>query len=128
MNKNSNKFIASMVISAMLLSSNIGNIIPHKAYANSMSRIGGLNRYETSKNIALAGFQGGSEYVIITTGTDFADALCAAPLSAVYNAPILVTNKDSLSKETREAMQALGAKKVIILGGIGAVSKNVENQ
>lgn len=113
MNKKANKFVASMLLTAMLLSSNIGGFLPHKVYASSMSRIGGLNRYETSKNIALAGFQGGSEYVIITTGGDFADALCAAPLSAVYNAPILVTAKDKLNNETKDALQALGAKKLL---------------
>ena len=49
------------------------------------------------------------------------------PLAKYLGAPILLTPKNSLSRETLSEIKRRGATKVIILGGEGAVSKNVES-
>ena len=48
-------------------------------------------------------------------------------LADKLDAPILLTAKDSIPRETTNAIEKLGAKKAVILGGTGAVSVQVES-
>ena len=57
----------------------------------------------------------------------YADALAGVPLAAKLNAPILLTNKDAMPDETLGEIKRLGATKVYILGGEGAIAPNVVN-
>jgi len=90
-------------------------------------RLAGDNRYATAVEISKAGWNT-SEYVVLATGTNFADALAGAPLAYALNAPILLTAPTSLPAVTAEEIQRLDADKVIILGGIGAISEQVEDE
>ncbi|WP_082686223.1 alkaline phosphatase [Bacillus coahuilensis] len=70
----------------------------------------------------------GSKTAIVTTGSEFADALSAGPLAAMYdNAPILLNTGEKLNEEVKEELKRLGAEQVVILGGTKAVSKSVED-
>ncbi len=88
-------------------------------------RISGTDRYSTANEIAREGWET-AETVIIASGQNFPDALAGAPLAYKLDAPILLTKKDSLPEQTMEMIEELGAKKVIILGGTGAVSDDVK--
>lgn len=90
-------------------------------------RLWGMNRYETSSQISNSGWTK-SDYAVIASGENFPDALGAAPLAKKYNAPILLTEKDSLDVNTSSQLTRLGVKHVFIVGGPGAVSSAVENQ
>jgi serine protease Do len=90
-------------------------------------RLAGTNRYGTSAAVSLAGWQK-SDYAVLASGEDFPDAISATPLAKKYNAPILLTTKDSLPAETINAMQQLKVKNIFIIGGTGAVSLSVENK
>lgn len=90
-------------------------------------RIAGKSRFTTSTEVSKNTFSK-ADTVILANGMDFADALAGVPLANVYNAPILLTFKDSLPKETLDEIKRLGAKEVIILGGEGAVSAKVANE
>ncbi|MDY2794987.1 MAG: cell wall-binding repeat-containing protein [Peptostreptococcus porci] len=86
-------------------------------------RIAGMDRYETSEKIA-------SEYdkydtVILASGTNFADALAVSPLSKKLNAPILLTDGNSLSDGAKKIINSV--KKVVIVGGEKSISKTLEN-
>lgn len=86
-------------------------------------RIAGMDRYETSEKIA-------SEYdkydtVILASGTNFADALAVSPLSKKLNAPILLTDGNSLSDGAKKIINSV--KKVVIVGGEKSISKSLEN-
>lgn len=100
-------------------------------------RVAGYNRYESALNIAdQLRLALGVEYldaIILTSGTDFADALAGSCLSACYNAPILpvwgqggryayldTDNVDYI----REHLAPGG--KVFILGGTKAVPDTYE--
>lgn len=87
-------------------------------------RLYGSNRFKTSVAISKDGFTK-SDYVVLATGEDFPDALCAAPLAAKYGAPILLTSKDSLSIEVDNEISRLEAKEVFIVGGTGVISDNI---
>lgn len=91
-----------------------------------ITRIGGNNRYQTSVRISQEGWNS-SNVVVLATGDTFPDALSAAPLAAKYNAPILLTNSKKLNSEIVDEIKRLGAKKVYIIGGYGAVTKDVES-
>ncbi|MGD6991102.1 cell wall-binding repeat-containing protein [Sutcliffiella horikoshii] len=92
-----------------------------------ISRLSGPTRYDTSAAISTTGWKQ-AETVIIARGDSFPDALAGAPLAYKLNAPILLTNKDKLSSSTSAEIKRLGAKKVIILGGTGAVTTAVEKE
>ena len=89
-------------------------------------RLAGDNRYATAAEIAKKAYPSGAKTVILASGMTYADALVGVPLASKLNAPILLAAKDSLPRETTNALEKLGAKIVIILGGKGAVSEQVE--
>ena len=63
---------------------------------------------------------------VIVNGNSMADGLSAAPLAGKYNAPILLVKKDSIPSSVKSRLNK--ANKVFIIGGEGAISKNVEKQ
>ena len=98
------------------------------AYASVESkRIKGNDRYKTAVEISKEGWDG-SDYVILATGQDYPDALSAAPLAKKNNAPILLTERDSLNADTAAEIKRLKATKIILVGGTGVISKNVEEK
>ncbi|WP_167506248.1 cell wall-binding repeat-containing protein [Halobacillus faecis] len=93
-----------------------------------IDRIAGEDRYHTAAAIAVRRSGGyPSDHVILATGADFPDALAGAPLAFYYDAPILLTRKNALPQITKSTIDVLDAKSVTILGGTGAISKDVEN-
>lgn len=100
-----------------------------KAATNiSSNRLSGNDRCETAAKIAQAGWKSTSDYAIISTAKDFPDALCAAPLAKKYNAPILLTNSDSLNDYAKAELLRLHVKNAIIIGGTGVIYQNTEDQ
>ncbi|KZL92029.1 cell wall-binding repeat-containing protein [Clostridium magnum] len=90
-------------------------------------RLGGSDRYKTSVAISQRGWSS-SQYVVLASGIEFPDALCAGPLAKKYDAPILLTQPDKLNLDTLKEIKRLGAKNIIIIGGIGSISKNIEDE
>ena len=103
-------------------------IFQNHAHAKQITRIEGETRYETAVEISKQAFPNGTSTVVLVTGEDFPDALAGAPLAFKLNAPILSTRKDRLPDVTKNEISRLGATDVIILGGTGAISTNVENE
>jgi putative cell wall-binding protein len=93
-----------------------------------VDRLAGANRYSTAVSVSQMGWtdcRGGANTVILAVGTNFPDSLAGVTLAYKLNAPILLTTKDSLPASTRSEIQRLSAHRVIILGGVGAVSAAV---
>jgi uncharacterized protein YjdB len=98
------------------------------AQDNSTStRLFGSDRYETSVAISKAGWVQATT-VIITSGLDYPDALSAASLSKLKDAPILLTPKDALEAVTIAELKRLKATNAIIIGGTGVIGTGVEKQ
>ena len=90
-------------------------------------RVKGASRYDTAVEISKRGWANNStDTVIIARGDSFPDALSGSPLAYQENAPILLTEKGKLTNVNISEIKRLGATKAIILGGTGAVSKQVE--
>lgn len=90
------------------------------------SRLSGDNRYATAAAISRETYDK-SDTVVLAYGMNYADALAGVPLAKKLDAPILLSNKDSISDETLNEIKRLGAKNVVILGGKGVISENIVN-
>ncbi|HOC06398.1 MAG TPA: S8 family serine peptidase [Bacillota bacterium] len=90
-------------------------------------RLSGSNRFETATAVSDAGWET-ADTVILARADDFADSLAGVGLSKKYDAPILLTNPGVLSPVTAAEIERLGAQNIIILGGTGAVSQEIEDQ
>lgn len=113
-----------------LLASAIANGINNYLKTNITlgERIYGATRFETSYLAAKKGWTT-SDTVIIAPGMSYPDALCAGPLAAKNNAPILLARNESLSSqsELKNLLSSLKVKKVIIVGGPTVLSTSFEN-
>ena len=90
-------------------------------------RLAGNDRFETAADIAIKTF-GTADTVLLATGVKFPDALTGNYLAgAIGDTPLLLTLPDAVPGVTRAALETLGAKNVIILGGTVAVSPAVED-
>jgi putative cell wall-binding protein len=96
----------------------------------SVKRLAGDTRYGTSAEISkeISNLGNQSDTIILARGDLFPDALAAGPLAAKTKSPILLTDPNGLRAETKAEIQRRNPSKVIILGGTGAVSVNVETQ
>ena len=93
-------------------------------YSKDPVRLAGAGRYETAAAISKYEFTK-ADTVVLAYSMSYADALAGVPLANKLNAPILLTNKNSLDKATLAEIKRLGAKKIIILGGEGAIGSGV---
>lgn len=92
------------------------------------TRIEGANRYGTAVEIAKlypGRLNKSIDTVVLADGTNYPDALSAAPYVGGQNAVLLLTQKDSLPKETRFYIQQNNIQNIIVLGGENAVSSQV---
>ncbi|NYF09059.1 putative cell wall-binding protein [Leifsonia sp. AK011] len=101
------------------------------SFTHTVSRLGGVNRYDTSRKIAADAFgAGNTDSAYIVTGLNFPDALAASPAAAQFDGPVvLVRGTDaSLDTATMSALNTLGVEKVKLAGTSAAVSAGIEAQ
>ena len=95
-----------------------------------VQRIAGGGREETAVQAAavveqlksLAGDIPTRNWVFVTSGRDFADAVTAGQMAAYYGIPILVTNAEALHPTTAQELTRLAPDRVVVVGGETAVS------
>lgn len=104
-------------ISLIIASSSMSNAL------SSIDKIRGENIYETAGLIADK--QTYETAIIVNLDTSIADGLSASGLSGVSNAPILLSQKNSIPSATSKRLNKV--KSVYIIGGINSVSKSVED-
>lgn len=92
----------------------VGTVIP--AYAASVDKIVGDNRYETAAMISKRAYAN-AETVILVNDDAIPDALAATPYANALKAPILLTSKNALTAVTKDEIARTGAKKVVLIGG-----------
>ena len=94
------------------------------------TRLAGKNRYDTAAMASKEAYEDHSaKTIIVASGQSFPDALAGSALAGIYECPVLLTNSQKLSNETKEELTRLAAEDctVLILGGTGTVSEDVEN-
>ena len=87
------------------------NQLPLKGFKG--KRVSGKDRYETALEIAKLSFDKNNN-AILASGEVFADSLSAVSLTKKHNAPIILTQSNSL---TENAKKYLNGKNVFIVGG-----------
>ena len=98
---------------------------PEKPEEPIKTEIIGTNRYETA--VKIADEMGYYDTAILVNGDkSLSDGLSASSLAGKEKAPILLVKQNTIPRET--LTRALKAKKVYIIGGTSAISKNVEKQ
>lgn len=83
-------------------------------------RIAGANRYATA-SVLTATFAPGQDVVYVASGQDYPDALAVAPIAASVEAPLLLVRHDAIPPETAAELKRLTPKRIVVLGGTGAV-------
>ncbi|HWQ41474.1 MAG TPA: cell wall-binding repeat-containing protein [Desulfosporosinus sp.] len=91
-------------------------------------RLAGVDRFLTANEVAAQGWKAGADNAVLVNANTFSDALAAAPLAFKLNAPILLTERDTLTPSTQEELQKLGVKKVTLIGGTGVISQAIETE
>ncbi|MFR2518608.1 cell wall-binding repeat-containing protein [Peptostreptococcus stomatis] len=90
-------------------------------------RIPGDDRVETAINISKSEYPS-ADTVIVVRKDLFPDSMTATVLSKQLNAPILLTGSNKLDERVKAEIKRLGAKDVIIVGGVNSVSAGVQNE
>lgn len=94
----------------------------------SIKRIAGDTRYDTSLKVA-SSLSSSSDTVIVTTGTNYADALSISPYAFATGSPVVLSSPSSgLSDSALKAIKKAGYKKAVIVGGASAVPALVASQ
>lgn len=123
------EIISRLLATTMVLSTVTSSVSALEPRATvSSSTLAGADRYETAVKVSESGWTSATNAVIINGDKGLVDALTATPYASLKNAPILVTEKDKLTKVTKDRLTKLGVKNVDIVGGEAVVSQAVENE
>ncbi|MTK11015.1 MAG: leucine-rich repeat protein, partial [Clostridiaceae bacterium] len=95
------------------------------ASSTETKRLWGTDRYATCSEVVNEGWAT-SDYAVIVNGENFPDALSASTLAKKYNAPILLTQSNTLDANSLAQLKRLNVKNVFIVGGEFVVNKSVE--
>ncbi|KAA9152734.1 hypothetical protein F6B41_16110 [Microbacterium lushaniae] len=91
-------------------------------------RLDGQDRYETAVAVSRTSFPKGVGTVYLVVGTDFADALAAAPLAAAKDAALLLTRSGALPPSTEAELKRLAPKRVVLIGGTGVIDAGMPDR
>jgi putative cell wall-binding protein len=95
-----------------------------------VTRIGGKDRYEVSRNLITNTTFGaaGSESIYLASGRVYPDALSASPAAAKVKAPVMLIDgqASSLTSSEKSIFEQHGALRITILGGTDTVSTAME--
>ncbi|MGG7619607.1 Ig-like domain-containing protein [Bacillus coreaensis] len=103
---------------------NVSAVTKAQVLETGLQQLVGKTRYSTAVKVSEEGWSTANTVVLVNGGA-IADGLTATPLASANGAPILLTTKDSLPNETLAELQRLKAKKIILIGGTGVISKTV---
>ncbi len=88
-------------------------------YGYIINRFDGATRYETSKLMAQQFFRN-ADNIVLSVGDNFPDGLSAGPVANELNAPILLTNNGTKSKDAYWYSVNRGISNGIVIGGPGS--------
>lgn len=104
-------------------------------FVGAITRLAGSDRFVTAQKVFDDGWgclapndNNIDDVAILSRGDLFPDALAAAYLAGQERTGILLTNPKSLPAATVSALRLNGINRVIVIGGPGAISTDVENQ
>ncbi|MBQ9021615.1 MAG: cell wall-binding repeat-containing protein [Eggerthellaceae bacterium] len=91
-------------------------------------RLAGSNALETMQKIVREGWKDGcGGTVVLATAASYKDALSASGVAGLSGAPILLTQSDALSSQTKSELKRIKPSTVIVAGGPNAISRSTFN-
>lgn len=93
--------------------------------ADTVTRLGGSDRYATAASIATHLAAPSLEVVYVVNGLVHGDGMVAAPSAAADRAPLVLTTRNALPSATRDAIERLAPQRVVVVGGPDSVSAAV---
>src|SRR3712207_5019892 len=103
-----------------------GGVIYGAESSVDIESLSGSNRYSTAIGVSRYGWQDRAKEVILVNSSAVADALSVAPLAKLKDAPVLLTDKNTLNSTTRSEIGRLNPERITIVGGQGSVAENIE--
>lgn len=92
--------------------------------APGMYRAAGETRYATMAALLPKAPWKAGRTVVLASGSNYPDALAAASLAGAYDAPIVLTEPNSLSIDAADMIEQLSPNVIYVVGGEAAVSKS----
>ena len=89
-------------------------------------RFQGENRAKTAVNVQRHYFANTNKIILVNDNA-YPDAISATNVS-MGKYPLLYTGKNSLSVETKSALDKMFLDEIYLMGGVNTISKNVENK
>ncbi len=93
-----------------------------------VQRIGGTDRYDTSRKLVTAAFPTPTAAVYVASGANYPDALAAGAAAGSTDSPVVLTRAASLDEATRLLVQRLDPQRIRVAGGAAIVSNTVLSQ
>ena len=116
--------VAVTLLGVIIALTSFPQLLEAKEVNNSIERISGLNRYETSLQVALKSSPATIQNVVLASGNNFPDALAGVPLAFQKNAPLLLVDAiPESSKDTLDYIKTHLEKEgtIYILGGTAVI-------
>jgi len=96
-----------------------------RAYAGSVTRQSGTDRYATAAAISAATFGTRVPVVYIATGRNFPDALAGGPAAGMLNGPVLLVESNEIPAATAKELRRLAPGRIVVAGGSSVISNAV---
>lgn len=93
--------------------------------AATVTRVAGVDRYDTAAKLSKAIYPGGAPIAFVASGTGFADGLAGGAEAGRLGAPLLLTDPHKLSAQTHDELVRLAPTTIYVLGGTASVSASV---
>ncbi|MFL8713183.1 cell wall-binding repeat-containing protein, partial [Clostridioides sp. GD02377] len=124
--KDSSLFV-SLLISSALFSFSYNSVYADGADNNlKTDSIQAQNNFNTAISVSKHGWNS-SKNIVLIKDKALADSLAVIPLAKALDAPILITDKDSIPESTLNEISRLGAKNITLIGGLNSISDSVVN-
>lgn len=107
------------------ISESVRTTLGEYASSGQATRVSGADRYATAAQVSTRWSTPGAPAAFVAVGTDFADALSAAPAAALRDSPLLLVSPTAIPRPTAAELDRLNPQRIYVLGGSGAVSDAV---
>jgi len=105
-----------------------GVIAQLRAFAGSVDRVAGADRYGTAVALSAATYAPNSvEYVYIATGSSFPDGLAVGPVAGLVKGPLLLVPGSRVPAEVAAELRRLDPTNVVFVGGTSVITDGVRD-
>lgn len=126
MNRNTIKAISSVAVVSLIFSASLP-FYKVKAAVGQVTKLSGADCYETAAVVAEENWTT-SKDVVLASGEGYADAISSTAISKQLNAPILLTESDSLNSNAKSALDKLNPQNIYVIGGTSSISQNIRDE